>query len=209
MPKAAHGPMSLHATIVAALTAHPAVQAARPVGSRAGGRPTALSDWDVEVETDLPAALRAALPDLLAHLRPLAAGWDPNGERPTYMLLLDGPFKVDVILASQRQPAAGRPHRVSAATLPRIDHHFWDWTLWLAGKQLRGLDDLVADQLLRMHEQLLRPLGVRQAPTSIGEAIAVYRAAYRAAAARLGLRADKRLDDAVSPTVLQHLAGTG
>ncbi|HSM38763.1 MAG TPA: hypothetical protein VK838_05465, partial [Candidatus Limnocylindrales bacterium] len=120
MPDAGPGPTTLYDRILALLAPEPLVRAARAAGSRAQGNPTPLSDWDVEVESDDPAGLRARLPDLLAPLEPLAAGWDPNGERPTYMLLLEGPAKVDIIRAGALQPAAGPPHRVMAATLPAI-----------------------------------------------------------------------------------------
>jgi hypothetical protein len=201
--------MTLHDRILAVLAAEPLVRKARPVGSRARGDPTPLSDWDVEVESDDPAALRVRLPHLLAPLEPLAAGWDPNGERPTYMLLLAGPMKVDVILAGDRQPVAGPPHRATGATLPAIDHHFWDWILWLASKRLRGQEAFVAASLRHMHEQLLEPIGVARPPATIGDAIAAYRHAYREAAARLGVARDLRLDDAVAPAVLASLAAPG
>jgi hypothetical protein len=44
---------------------------------------------------------------------------------------------------------------------------FWDWTLWLGGKALRGELQLVTDELAKMHGFLLAPLGVASAPTSL------------------------------------------
>jgi hypothetical protein len=56
--------------------------------------------------------------------------------------------------------------QVTAATLPGIDDHFWDWMLWLAAKQQAGKAGLVAAQLAKLHEHLLAPLGVRAQPAT-------------------------------------------
>ena len=45
--------------------------------------------------------------------------------------------------------------QVTAATLPGIDDHFWDWMLWLAAKQQAGKAGLVAAELAKLHEHLL------------------------------------------------------
>ncbi len=49
------------------------------------------------------------------------------------------------------------PWQVSAATLPGIDDHFWDWLLWLSAKQEAGQHGLVATELAKLHEHLLDP----------------------------------------------------
>ena len=52
------------------------------------------------------------------------------------MLILTGPEKVDLIFT---EPHAVLPARqVTAATMPGIDDHFWDWMLWLTAKLVPG-----------------------------------------------------------------------
>jgi hypothetical protein len=52
---------------------------------------------------------------------------------------LGGSAKVDLIFS---EPHARLPAwQVSAATLPGIDDHFWDWVLWLSAKQQAGKSD--------------------------------------------------------------------
>jgi len=189
------------------LLAHPAVEAARPVGSRAGGAPTALSDWDFELLGPDLAQIAAALPGLVERLRPIAHGWDPLGNRRTYMLLLPGPIKVDLILALPHEPA--QPWTVSAETLPRIDHHFWDWALWLGAKQLRGDERLVRAELARMQRHLLGPMGWpdSRAPRTVPDAIGAYRESLEQLEARRGVRVDRRLADAVRPAIREALLG--
>ena len=52
--------------------------------------------------------------------------------------------------------------QVTAATLPGIDDHYWDWMLWPAAKQQAGKAGLVAAELAKLHEHVLAPLGVRR-----------------------------------------------
>ena len=95
-------------------------------GSRARGEATELSDWDLYLEGE-PEAMMVEIPALIASLGPLAAFWEPLAEEAGYMVVMDGPIKVDIfpIGASRRiQP----PWLVSAETLASIDAHFWDWT---------------------------------------------------------------------------------
>ena len=66
---------------------------------------------------------------------------------------------------------------MTSSTLTPIDAHFWDWALWLGSKQLASRDDVVAAELGKLHAHLLGPLGVAAVPVSLGQAIAVYRAA--------------------------------
>jgi hypothetical protein len=44
--------------------------------------------------------------------------------------------------------------QVTAAALPGIDDHFWDWMLWLAAKQQADKAGLVAADLAKLHEHL-------------------------------------------------------
>jgi hypothetical protein len=63
-------------------------------GSRAKGCATTLSDWDLYLKGAL-ARLMAELPGLVAPLRPLAAFWEPLSEEAGYMVVMDGPVKID------------------------------------------------------------------------------------------------------------------
>src|SRR5919198_1186230 len=92
------------------LRRHPSVRAVSLTGSRARGTPTPLSDWDFGVETDDLDALAADVPELLGPLEPLAQQWDPLGERATYMLMLRGPTKVDLIFLHERRSPRPRWH---------------------------------------------------------------------------------------------------
>jgi hypothetical protein len=118
-------------------------------------------------------AAAAALPRLVEPLRPLSRQWDRLSPFPTYMLMLPGPVKVDLLFLDRPNPPAP-PWRVSAETLPAIDAHFWDWILWLEGKRRAGRDDLVAEQLGFLHEHLLAPLGSERRPETVAAALAAY-----------------------------------
>lgn len=185
--------------VSALLLAHPGVRSVRLVGSRAEGRATELSDYDLLVDADELDRLAPELPALLAPLAPLAAQWDRLSEEASYfMLVLPGGVKVDLVF--DRPPTLEPPWQVSAATLPGIDAHFWDWILWLGGKQVGGRDELVASMLGGlMFDHLLRPLGVAQPPATIAEAVGGYLAARDAREAELGVRVGRALQEAVLP----------
>ncbi len=190
------------AAVRTALEACSAVTSVTLGGSRGRGRPTGLSDWDFYLVGD-PDAMMAEVPGVIASFRPLAAFWEPLAEEAGYMVVLDGPTKVDVF------PQGGRrriqpPWVLSAETLDRIDGHFWDWCLWLGGKTLRGEGELVADELVKMHDFLLGPIGVDAAPTSLGEAIAVYLRARASAMDALGVSVDPELGRQVSDALRRH-----
>jgi hypothetical protein len=82
--------------------------------------------------------------------------------------------------------------QVTAATLPGIHDHFWDWMLWLAAKQQAGKAGLVAAELAKLHEHLLAPLGVRAQPATPAQAIGSYRAARRRQEHRLNCQVPPR-----------------
>jgi hypothetical protein len=175
---------------------HPSVTRVKLVGSRARVTPTALSDWDFGVETDDLAALKPALPGLVAPLEPLAEQWDPLGEPPAYMLVVRGPAKIDLIFFHETVPQ--RPAwRVGPDTLAALDAHFWDWILWLAAKGARGRDELVRGELKKMHGFLLGPLGVDAAPATIGEAVGAYLSAADEVERALGMEVPRALRDEV------------
>jgi hypothetical protein len=141
-------------------------------GSRSRERATELSDWDLYLEGD-PEAMMVAVPAVIASFGPLGAFWEPLAEEAGYMVVMDGPIKVDVFPIGARRQIQP-PWVVSAQTLVAIDGHFWDWSLWLGGKALRGERELVVDELAKMHRFLLAPLGVVSAPASLDEAVAAY-----------------------------------
>lgn len=167
-----------------AVEASPVVQSVMLGGSRAEGRATELSDWDLYLAGE-PDKLMAEIPELVAPLRPLASFWEPLSEHAGYMMVMDGPVKIDLF------PEGGRrelqpPWEPRPDTLAAIDGHFWDWHLWLGSKSLRHETDMVAQELAKMKWFLLGPLGVEQAPGSLDEAVAVYLTARREASRRFG-----------------------
>ena len=93
---------------------------------------------------------------------------------------------------------------MSADSLASIDGHFWDWTLWLGGKTLRGERQLVADELAQMHRFLLAPLGVASAPASLNEAVAAYQPARAQAMDALGVVVQQELGRQVSEALRRH-----
>ena len=105
-------------------------------GSRARGRAGPWSDWDFAVGATAFAEVCRAMPRLVAPLRPVVAQWDRLARTWCYMLILDGPVKVDLSFAQPHPPLP--PWQVSAAALPGIDDHFWDWMLWLHAKHAAG-----------------------------------------------------------------------
>lgn len=171
-------------------------------GSRARGTATELSDWDLYLEGE-PEKLMAEIPALVASLRPLAAFWEPLSEQAGYMIVMDGPVKVDLFPvrgSRQIQP----PWVPSGDTLAAIDEHFWDWTLWLGSKSLRGERKLVASELVKMHWYLLGPLGVATSPASLNEAVAAYRRARAEASQALAAAVDPELGRQVSQALRRH-----
>lgn len=191
--------MDLEARVRAAVEPHSAVRKVRLVGSRARGEPTPLSDWDFVVETDDVDTVAETLPQLVERLDPLVAQWDRlSEEHACYMLVLGDGVKVDFML--DRPPTVARPWEVRRETLAPLDGHFWDWILWLGGKQLRGRDELVRSMLSGlMFEHLLGPLGVAQPPESIAEAVASYRDARAGREREFDIEVPRRLERAVLP----------
>lgn len=176
--------MDIAAEVVSALERHPRITAVRLIGSRAAGTAGRLSDWDFAIDqTDFESVARD-LPELTSRLQPIACQWDRLGPHATYMLMLPGPVKIDLLFLDQPNDP-GPPWRVSVDTLREIDHHFWDWTLWLAAKDDAGKTDLVREELDKMSTYILEPLGVERAPDSVETAVALYAAARDRAARRL------------------------
>jgi len=171
--------------VIALVARHPEVRSIELAGSRATGQARPDSDWDFLVEAGDFAAVAAALPSLLAPLEPLAQQWDRLSGEQCWMLILRGPVKVDLIFPEEphvHEP----PWAPSAENLGAIDAHLWDWLLWLRPKEGSGKRELVAAELEKLFVHLLRPLGVARVPSSVAEAVELYRPARDAAAARLG-----------------------
>jgi hypothetical protein len=190
----------LPAMVVDTLLAHPHIHEVHLVGSRASGTAVPLSDWDFTVASDDFAVVAADLPDLSSGLAPLAQQWDRLSPHQCYMLLLTGPTKIDLLFLDQPHDPAP-PWEVRHETLPGIDLHFWDWTLWLAAKDQAGKTDLVRAELRKMAEHLLDPMGVPGIPGSIDEAVASYRRARNELESRLGVHVSRRLEREVLPAL--------
>ena len=190
------------ATVSEALLAHPRIRSATLVGSRARGTSSPLSDWDLAIDTDDPDAVISAFPALVTPLHPLAQQWDRLGP-PTYrcyMLMLNGPTKVDLILPGvPHEPAP--PWSPTHENLEAIDHHFWDWILWLTAKQQGGKHDLVLEQLELLSGHILRPLGADDVPTTIAGATEQYVAARDRIEAGFGVRVSRRVEEEVWPVL--------
>jgi Nucleotidyltransferase domain len=184
------------------MLSHPHVLSVHLVGSRARGTATPLSDWDFTVRVDDFASVAPALPSLVSVLEPLAQQWDRLGpvDYSCYMLMLAGPVKIDLIFPDvPHRPEP--PWAVEPGTLPGIDAHFWDWTLWLAAKRAAGRTRLVAEQLTSMSHHLLRPMGVDTVPGSIQDAVDTYLAARGRLESRFDIRIPRRLEGEVRPVV--------
>jgi hypothetical protein len=172
------------------------VQAVKLVGSGAAGERTPLSDWDFELDIEDEGVLEA-VERALQRLPVLALFWDPLSARANLIVILDGPIKIDVIV-----PGIGNPHPVSrwtatADTLPQIDAHFWDWTLWLGAKHLRGKAPLVRTELAKMWDALLEPMAATRPPRNIGDAIGMYVDARSERERELEIRVNRRLEQQV------------
>ena len=192
--------MNIGEAVVAAAAPHPDVLRVELVGSRAEGRATRWSDWDFGVWTSDFGAVSTALPELLAPLEPLLQQWDRLGEEYCWMLLLAGPVKVDLIFPDEPH-AKERPWRLRPETLEGIDGHFWDWMLWLRGKEAVGKSELVAVELGKLFEHLLCPLGVETSPLSVAEAVVSYQTARGRAERRFGVVVNREVELAVAPAL--------
>ena len=179
---------------------HPTVTEVRLIGSRAESRATAFSDWDFQVATDDFPSVRDALPRLLEPLEPLVQQWDRLSRRHCWMLIVPGPAKVDLLFPGEPHELEP-PWEASAGNLEAIDAHFWDWMLWLKAKEAAGKADLVARELAKLFDHLLGPLGVEAPPTSLHEALAVYRRARERAERSFGASVRRELEAAVAPAL--------
>ena len=157
--------------IRAAVLADPRVRSVELIGSRATGTATELSDWDYRIASSDSAAVAARLPGLVAVLHPLGQLWDPLARTPVYMIILPGAVKADLFPGAPPGPGLAC---ASWGGLRDADAHFWDWNLWLGAKRLRGQDRVVAAELVKMWQHLLRPLGAPAPPASQHDAVTTY-----------------------------------
>ena len=195
--------MGLAERIAESLRVHPSVDAVTLAGSRARDEAGPLSDWDFDLETSDFGSVAEALPALMRPLEPLAQQWDRLSDHACYMLMLPGPTKVDLIFPDQKQEWA--PAWVpSAGTLTAIDHHFWDWILWLEQKRRSGKVDVLEKSLRDMYELMLRPMGAKAGPGSVVEAVAVYLDLRRQLEERFGVDVPRELENEVRPAVLSR-----
>jgi hypothetical protein len=139
-----------------------------------------------------------ALPHLLAPLQPLVQQWDRLSPEWCWMLIMPGPAKIDLIFPDE--PHTNEPPwQPSGENLEGIEAHFWDWMLWLRGKEGRGKTELIASELQKLFDHLLAPLGVEHCPSSIADAIALYRQARDQAEQRSGIAVRRDVEHAVAP----------
>jgi predicted nucleotidyltransferase len=185
------------------LAASPQVVRVELVGSRARGEETALSDWDFRLETTNGAALARELPTLVEPLEPLSAQWDRLTERATYMLMLPSAVKVDLFPGDERR-AIQPPWEPAASNMVAIDAHFWDWALWLGGKVLAEKVGVVAEELRKLHANLLGPLGIASPPATVEQAVAEYRGARDRLEHRWEVSVPRRVGDEVALALIRH-----
>lgn len=157
------------------IASHPAIDSIELIGSRRRGDATQWSDWDFKVATEDFGSVAIDLPTLVAGLEPLVAQWDRLSDHQCYMIIIDGPRKIDLLFEEPHTHEP--PHEVARATLSAIDDHFWDWTLWLTSKVAADKEDVVRTELAKMTQHLLGPLGVGTPPISLEHAVDRYIAA--------------------------------
>ena len=168
-------------------------------GSRKRGDAGPCSDWDFVVGTSDFEATERELGRAIGTLNPLGALWDRLSDEPCFMFIIPGPVKIDIIFDGLRHTHEP-PWTVEASTLPGIDAHFWDWSLWLTSKVDAGKIDFVRDELAKMHDHLLGPMGIRK-PTSLHEAVDLYLAGRTTWETELGTTVDPSLGEATKPVI--------
>jgi hypothetical protein len=198
-------PQDLPNRVAEALRDAPNVESVTLAGSRARSEETPLSDWDFAIATDDFESLARALPRLVEPLDPISHQWDPLSPFPTYMLMLAGPLKVDLLFPDRPNPPPP-PWQPRPETLGAIDDHFWDWILWLASKSAAGRDEQVASELAKLQRHLLGPIGSESAPATPREALEAYLARRAELERRFGTRVPRDLEAVVRPAVERALA---
>jgi hypothetical protein len=186
--------------VVRAVRPHPAVRRIRLVGSQAEGRATPSSDWDFRVDAADFEALARGLFGLLAPLDPIAQQWDRLSDHQCWMVMLRGPVKIDLIFPDEAHEL--EPAWVPAPdNLEAIDRHFWDWVLWLDSKDAARKKDVVRAELRKLFDHVLAPLGATREPSTVAEAVDMYRDALGKAEDRLEVRVPRVLEAEVRPAL--------
>lgn len=182
---------------------HPAVRRVTLTGSRMRGNATEWSDWDFAVEVTDFEAVSVALPMLTKRLEPLTHLWDPLSRHAIYMMILKGPIKVDLIFDRPHQEEP--PWVINSDTMALVNSHFWDWILWIANKEARGMKNMVREELEKMYTYLLAPLGCTRSPGSVEEAVRDYLVAF----GRQKSLFDIEVDPALEKEVIKGLSMMG
>ncbi|HEX2956960.1 MAG TPA: hypothetical protein VHO70_09005 [Chitinispirillaceae bacterium] len=191
--------MDLTQAVPNSLKRHPAIKSVELAGSRKNNSATPWSDWDFTVETADFNIVSAALPGLTHNLERISYLWDPLYDRWIFMMILKGPVKVDLIFDIPHQ--LDPPWPVNSDTLQDINSHFWDWIFWIGGKQVRGLQDMVNQELQKMYSFLLTPLGVTARPNSVEEAVRLFLSTFH----NQKFRFHQEIDPALETEVLKGL----
>jgi Nucleotidyltransferase domain len=178
--------------VIEAVEHHAAVRRVRLVGSRAAGTATAASDWDFAVETEDFQAVARDIESILASLQPLAQQWDRLSDTQCWMAILPGPVKLDLIFSEPH--ASEPPWKPEPTNLAAVDRHFWDWALWLHAKRVTQRGELVADELQKMFDHILHPMGVEIPPASLDAAVVSYLAARDRLERRFGVVVPRALE---------------
>lgn len=189
--------MAVERSVLAVVGSQPAVAGVELVGSRARGTATTLSDWDFLIEPTDAERLAQDVPACVHALEPLARQWDRLSRRAVYMLILPGAIKVDLFLGD-RPHAIAPPWRPGPDNLSDVDSHFWDWALWLGSKLLAQHSSLVQNELRKLHDHLLGPLGAATPAASLDEAVSLYQRTCAVAERTHGTVVDRQLADAVT-----------
>jgi hypothetical protein len=185
------------------LDPRPEVERVELIGSRSRNETTPLSDWDLFIHTTDAASLARELPALVRPLEPLAAQWDRLADHVVYMLVLRSAVKVDLFLGHEPR-ALDPPWEPTPANLVAIDAHFWDWVLWLGSKDLHGRRELVQNELHKLHDHLLGPLGVTAPPQTIDEAVSQYCGARNRLEREWDVAVGRDLSDDVMRALTRH-----
>jgi hypothetical protein len=157
------------------------------------------SDWDFVVATDDFPAVAPGMAVLLEPLEPLAQQWDRLSATYCWMVIVPGPHKLDFIFAEPHE--CEPPWELDAHNLAGLDRHFWDWALWLRSKVAAHKTTVVGEELEKLSEHLLVPMGVAEPPSSLDDAVTRYVAARDRLERSLGVEVPRELERAVRPAI--------
>jgi hypothetical protein len=173
------------------LMKHSGVKHVELTGSRLKNYATEWSDWDFLVKVTDFEVVSSALPTLTKSLKPLSHLWDPLAHHSIYMMILRGPVKIDLIFDRPHQPKP--PWTINSDTIAQVNSHFWDWILWIASKETRGMPDITTNEFKKMFAHLLVPLGCTRSPASVEEATREYLVALEKQESVLHVKVDPTL----------------